>query len=380
MANDLQDLMDTYIMPLALPVLREACVMPALVNTDYSAQAAEQNETIRVPLPQDLGDADDFDTNTGSQSTGLDDPKVDMKLDKWKYKQWDMTDKEMREVKTSAVLPSAAESAVKVLANAVNKDLLGLYADVNSSAGTPGTTPSTKAAIINTRKVLQKNLCPPDQRRLVLNVDAEAEYLEVFSDADKTGSTEALVNASLGRKFGFETFSDQLMPSHINGTAAGAAMTVSGTAAAGAGTATFAGAAGLTLLKGDVFTIAGSDQQYVVTADATLTGGNVLVGFCPALAEEVADGSAVTIEGINGGGSYDINLAFHRNAFTLAMRTLSNEQSENSTISVATDPVTGIPLRLETWREPSRAKRFWRFDVLYGVKTLRPELAARLNG
>ena len=63
-----------------------------------------------------------------------------------------------------------------------------------------------------------------------------------------------------------------------------------------------------------------------------------------------------------------------------AARTLANEESDSSTISVATDPITGIPLRLETWRKPEVATRFWRFDILYGVKTLRKAMAARLHG
>ena len=93
-----------------------------------------------------------------------------------------------------------------------------------------------------------------------------------------------------------------------------------------------------------------------------------------------ADDAANTVIEDGAASDYAINIAFHRNAFMFAARTLDNEQSENSTISVATDPVTGIPLRLETWREPKVATRFWRFDILYGVKTLRPELAARLHG
>jgi hypothetical protein len=35
---------------------------------------------------------------------------------------------------------------------------------------------------------------------------------------------------------------------------------------------------------------------------------------------------------------------------------------------------------LETWRDPKFATRYWRFDVLYGYKLLRPELACRLRG
>jgi hypothetical protein len=380
MANDLQDLMDTLIMPAALPVLREACVMPALVSTDFGPQAAQQNEVIRVPLPQDMGAADDMNVSTGSASTDLQDPKVDIRLDKWKYKQFQMTDKEMRETITSGVLPSAAEASVKSIANAINGDLWALYKDIPFYAGTPGTTPSDADSIVNTRKVLQVNLAPLNDRRLVMGPDAEAKYLVTFKDADKTGTTAALREASLGRLFGFDTYGDQMAPTHTNGDAA-TTMALTAGYAAGISSIGLDGASGSATLKaGDILTIAGSGN-HVVTANATATTG-VFTGvtISPPLRAAVLNDAVVTFVRHASNGNYAVNMAFQRNAFMFAARTLTNENSENSTISVATDPLTGIPLRLETWRDPGKATRYWRFDILYGVKTLRAELATRLLG
>ena len=385
--NDLQDLMDTMIMPAALPVLREACVMPALVATDFSVDTKEQFETIRVPLPQDLGDADDMDEENGSSSTALSDEKVDITLKSWKYKEFSMNDREMRESVTSGILPSAAESAIKSLANAVDKDLWALYKDIPYFAGAAGDTPDEKTDIVAVRKVLQDNLCPHLDRRLVLNTDAEAEFLVLFSDVDKTGSTEALLEASMGRKFGFDTFSDQLAPLHTTGTFA--EPVVNGAVAAGATAMAVDGGAGTETLKaGDVFTVEGAvdslgrSLQFVVLANVAAVGGAIgSVEFYPAApAGGFANDAAITLIKPDAATQYAVNLAFHRDAFMFAARALATEQSENSTISVAADPMTGIPLRLETWREPKKAKRFWRFDILYGVKTLRRELAARLHG
>lgn len=387
--NELQDLMDTLIMPAALPVLREACVLPALVATDFGIDAREQFETIRVPLPADLGPADDFNESTGSTSTALKPGKVDVKLDKWKYKQFEMNDREMRETITSGVLPSAAEAAIKSLANAVDLDLFALYKDIPSYAGAAGTTPADKQALVDVRKVLQDNLVPPADRRLVLNTDAEAELLLLFSDVEKTGSTLALIEASMGRKFGFDTFADQLALAHTFGTFASGSPLVNGAVLAGATTMNIdGGSAAETIKKGDVFTVAGvvdglgRARQFVFTADGVATTGALAAAtFYPAAPTGgFADNAALTIVKPGSGTQYAINLAFHRDAFMFAARSLAGEQSENSTISVAADPLTGIPLRLETWRDPKLAKRFWRFDLLYGVKTLRRELASRLHG
>ncbi|MER9328528.1 hypothetical protein [Mesorhizobium sp. M0488] len=48
----------------------------------------------------------------------------------------------------------------------------------------------------------------------------------------------------------------------------------------------------------------------------------------------------MTFEGTVG-TPYTVNLSFQKNAFMWAARTVSDEASESSTISVATDPVTG---------------------------------------
>jgi hypothetical protein len=47
-------------------------------------------------------------------------------------------------------------------------------------------------------------------------------------------------------------------------------------------------------------------------------------------------------------------------------------------IKSAVDPVSGMALRLEVTREHKRTR--YSFDVLYGVTTVRKELACRLLG
>jgi hypothetical protein len=393
--------METLIMPAALPVLREACVMPALVSTDFGEEAREQNEIIRVPLPQDLGTADDMDPVNGSASTALGDAKVDITLDTWVYKQFEMSDHEMATTITGGVLPSAVDAALKALANRVNSDLWQLYRDTPYNSGTAGVTPADSSAIADVRLVLQKNLVPYGNRYLTFNPDAEASFLIDFKDAYKFGSTAALQEAALGRLYGFDTYSDQMAPYHTFGTFANGSPVVN---AGGSGQHTTAGATVLnvkggsaseTLVYGDTFTIAGVNDQFnkpmvfavgpnpnAVDGQTWTAASGVITGMAvyPAIPSAVADGSAITVTKPSSGSQYAINLAFHRQSMMFAARPLGSERSENSTISVQSDPVTGIPLRLETWRSPQTAKRIWRFDILYGVKTLRPEMMARMLG
>lgn len=385
MANDLNDLCQVYILPKALKVLREACVMPALVFTDYQPIAEMRNKQITIPGPQVLGEAEDMAAaiaGAGTVATALTDPTVTITLSNWKYKQFEATDKDMLEAPMKdGVLPSAAEEAVRILANDLDKALLALYKDIPYFYGTPGVTPSNVDDIINVRKVLQNNKVPLTDRRLVVDTEAEAKFLISLKDAGQTGTTAALREASMGRLSAFDIYADQLVSSHAVGTFAAGAPLVNGAVAAEATTMAVNGGSGTeTILEGDIFTVAGAPGQYVCTAKATAAAGAIAaLSFYPeAPAGGFADKAAVTIL-----GNHTPNLAFHRDAFALVMRPIADDTiiaSESSTIAVQTDPVSGIPLRLETWRESKYARRQWRFDILYGVKTLRPELAARLIG
>jgi len=384
MANTLTDLMETHILPLALVQLREACVLPALVHRDFSSEQFEYKSTIRIPKPQDMGTADDMATDiaaSGTTSENLDDEYVDITLDQWKYKQFQMSDKEVFESVSKAVLPSAASGAVKVLANYIDSALLNLYKDIPYFYGAAGVTPSSNKDIVGVRKVLQNNLVPTDQRRLVLDTEAEAEFLNQWSDVSKVGSTAALIQASMGTKFGFDLFADQLVPSHTCGTAqAVEALAVNGVVAAGATTMNIDGGSGAETIKdGDLFTVDGVDGQFVFTADKTAAAGAITgATFYPAAPTGGFPNDAlITIK-----AGHVPNMAFHRDAFALAMRKLGADkvESESSLIATQADPVSGISLRLESWRKPEYATRYYRFDILFGVKTLREELAARLLG
>ena len=63
-----------------------------------------------------------------------------------------------------------ASEAIKALGNAIDSFILGLHVALYSGAGSAGTTPfATNIAVANTaRKLLNKELAPVDDRRVVL--------------------------------------------------------------------------------------------------------------------------------------------------------------------------------------------------------------------
>jgi hypothetical protein len=378
MAQDLAAVMGK-ILARSLGVLREECVLSRLINTDYSEEAKEKGDTIDVPIADEATVSDVTPSNTDPAPSELNPTKVQISLNKWKKANFKMTDKDKLEVSEKAgYLPQKVLAAVKKLANQINTDLYAEYKGVYGYVGTAGTTPfgagRAELDAIDTRKILNDQLCPDSDRRIILDTAADAKALSVaaIADADKVGAAAEgpKIRGRIGTRYGFDFYFDQLIPTHTAGTGAGYLVNDAAGLLVGATTATVDTGAG-TILVGDIVTFAGHSQTYAVTV---ALAANVFT-FTPALKAAVADNGAVTLK-----ASHVVNLAFSRDAFALAVRTALDDTADESLAKTMTmvDPLTGLPLRLEIRRQHKQT--VWEFDVLYGVKLIRAALASRIAG
>jgi P22 coat protein - gene protein 5 len=393
MANQLEDCMPK-ILAQALNTLREQAVIPLLVNSDYSADAAKKGQVIDVPVPTKMRAVD---VQPGPFSQAVDDltiETVQIPLNNWKESAFRLSDKELMEIMDGVPSMQVTEAS-RALGNAVASSIYQQYKGIYNAVGTAGTTPfaTNGRDATNARKFLNRWLTPDSDRRIILDVDAEANALnlDVFQRVDASGSSDVLRNAVIGRKFGFEFYYDQLMPTHISGGLAGPitiktvpTVTTTNTGTPGLrnpdkfSSVTLTGATGGSMKEGDLFTVAGDSQTYVVRADAARAGADITVLFSPAPQAPAAwvASAAVTIL-----PSHVVNLAFHRDSIALAVRSLNNDmfQSElGGMIMTLQDPVTRIPLRLEVRREYKQIR--WSLDILWGTAIVRPETACRILG
>ena len=358
-----------------LVTLRENAVMPRLVNADYSAQAANRGSSVDIPIPASISAATVTPGYADPNDDGINPGQITLNLDQWKEAPFFMTDREMMEV-MDGTIPMQAAEAVKALANDVDQYLLGLYTGVYTAVGTAGTTPFATDVTVATsaRKYLNNYLAPMTDRRFVFNPDVEANALglRAFQDVAWTGDARGINEGQIVRKLGFDWHLDQNVKDHTAGTAEN--IEVHTTAAAGATTVKLKGGDG-PLKAGDIITFAGHDQQYVVGADTdTLDSGGKDTTITPALKVEVSDDVNVTLV-----ASHAANLAFHRDAIAFANRPLlDSAEGLGSQIMSMQDPVSGLTLRLEVSRQYKRTR--WSFDILYGAKLVRPELAVRVLG
>lgn len=366
-----------------LVTLRENAVMPRLVANMSSAFAGRKGSTIDVPIPSAIVATEVTPAATAPAAGAVSPGTVPVVLDKWWEAAFDLSDNEYEQV-MDGVIPMQAAEAVKAIVNKVDQSIMALYTGIYGFFGTAGTTPFGTPGILDgvgIRKVLENQLAPKEPRHVVMNPDAEAAALALtqFANMEFSGSVDAMREGMLNRKLGMQWWMNQNIPTHVSPAATAGAITVNGVNALGATTISIAKASNATnLIVGDILTIAHAapigTRSYVVTANVTLGVGNTNVGIYPALPVATAGGEAVTK--IN---THVANLALHRDAIAFASRPLIPVAEGLGAISLSqVDPISGLPLRIEVTREFKRTR--WSFDLLWGVKLVMPQLAARLLG
>ena len=357
----------------ALPRLIENLVFPNLVHRDFSNDFGFQGDTIQVRKPVVLT-ASEFDASNGISPSDMKEATVAVKLDKLAT-----VDAQASAIETAVNIDDLnrvfIEPAAVALAEKINADGLALYADVPNMVDC-----STKniAALANVRKALNIQKVPTTGRVAVWDPEADAAFtqLDAVLHAEKSGSTEALREGSIGRVFGIEHYMAQGVKTHTNGAGltSATALKVNGAVTKGATSLAIDGTALVgKLLKGDVLTI--GDYKYTVTEDTAAAATNAIatVKISPAAQANIADNADVTIS-----GSYTANLAFHPMAFAYVTRPLYNPDGEGVASYVTS--YNGISLRVTKGYNQQYKKSVYSMDVPYGYKCIYPELAVRCQG
>jgi len=378
MANTLAEV-TPKILAQGLLALRGATIMPQVVNSDYSSAAGMKGSTIDVPIPSAVVAQAVTAANTPPSTADSAPTSVPIALDQWYEAPFYLTDKDMQE-SVDGVIPMQASEAIKAIASNVNSYIHNKYPGVYGYTGTAGTTPfaSTTVDASQARKILTNQLAAKGDRRFIMDTDADANALELraFQDASFRGDRAGILEGEIGRKLGFDFYTDQEVVTHTSTVFTAGAVTANGVNAVGAATVSIAKATNAApLVAGDIISFAGDTQTYSVVTGVTLIVGNTNVAISPALKVATTGGEVVTLR-----ATHVVNLAFHRDAFAFASRPLSNVGATElgSVIQSAVDPVSGIVLRLEVTREHKRTR--WSYDILYGAELVRPELATRVAG
>lgn len=369
--NDLDALINDTVLPLAMSRLRGQLTMPKLVTVDTADEAKQVGETIRVQKPISFEQADEH--GESSSATDLKAEKVDLKLSRHIYKEFRMSDREFSG-SMAGTIPSALEGAIDVIAEAVNAAIFDLVKEVPAYSGVlDSDNERSKNDLIAAKTALDLAKVGKTGRNLVLSSISEGELLKVFTAGnDQAAEKEGFI----GRRFGFDTYSDIQCDDHVAGTASADAAIVTAIETAAGSTIIVVedATAGATVNKGDILTVAG--QSFAADENVVLAGGTGAVTVTAPVKAAIPAGAAVKVSGTHRG-----DVAFTKDAFVIAFRQLQNPtDAPGVTVGQMTDPETGISLRLLSWYNPSTENTHWKLETLFGVKAVAPERAVRVGG
>jgi hypothetical protein len=293
--------------------------------------------------------------------------------------------------------------AMATIANKIDLDGLGLYTTVANQVGTAGTTPSDIATLLAAGTRLDQEAAPRDgQRAVVWDPAANGSMVKaaagLFNAPQKISDQYAsgIFVPALGFDIGMDQNIRQATAgTRTNGTVSGAGQTGSSLLVTGLG-------AGGTVAAGDTFTIAGvfavnpqSRQstrvlrQFTVLTAATADGsGNATLSIFPAINTAASNqqyqtvtagpaNAAVVTWDVAASTQYTVNMAYHKNAFTLATADL---QMPEGVDFAGRRNHKGISMRIVRQYAIGTDTFPCRIDVLYGWRPVYNELACRIAG
>lgn len=383
----------------ALQILHQKLNFIGSINRSYDDQYAKTGakigSTLKVRLPNE------FTVRTGANLSvqNVVEQSVDVVMATQKG-----VDVSFSSVELTLSLDDFAERilepAMAVLASNIEADALNMALDVYQAVNNVG-APITLNRVLTARKMLTDSLVPNSDRTLLLNTQDNLDLVDGLKGLFQDSATisKQYRDGMVGRTAGFgDIYENTLLSSQTTGTAAATgSYTVNGAVTANGSTSVTlaAGTAG-TMAVGDVFTIAGcfrvhpetkADtgvlQQFVVTAAKTSGAG--AMSFAPAIYTSTgrqnvtAAGmpNAAALVKIGGNAAvYRPSLAYHKNAFTFVTADLEDVAQYGAW--GAREVYDGISMRVARQYVIGTDTVPCRLDVLYGYKTLRAQMAARI--
>jgi len=395
MANAI--LTPTMVTRKALMILHQKLNFVGSINRQYDDQYAKKGakigSTLQIRVPNE------FTVRTGRTLAAQDvnEQSVSLTMATQKGVDVNFTSAELT-LSLDDFADRILEPAMAVLAANIEADAFNMALDVYNTVNNVG-----NAAILRTlltgRKLLTDSLTPTSNRALILNTQDNLDLVDGLKGLFQDSSTiaEQYRDGLVGLTAGFgKIYENTLLPSQQTGTAlAATTYTVNGAVTANGSSSVVVASGSTTFKKGDVITFAGTNrvhpetkadtgvlQQFVVTAD--YAGGAGTLSISPAIytstgrqnvvSTGIANGAAITKIG-GASAVYKPSLAFHRDAF--AFVTADLEMPEGVDFS-AREVYDGLSMRVVRQYDITNDAFPCRIDVLYGYKSIRAQLAARL--
>lgn len=374
----------------ALRVLHQKLTFVGSINRAYdnsfAASGAKIGDTLRIRLPnqytvrtgatlsaQDVAEQNTTLVVNNQRGVDMSFTSVDLTLD-------------IDDFSKRFITPAMA-----VLSASIEADALNMVKDVYQVANNIGSDITLKN-VLTGRKRLNDSLTPEGDRTALLNTNDNVNLVDALKGLfqDSNAIKEQYREGMMGRTAGFDFYETTHLTTQARG--AGASYLSNGATQTGAAiildTGTGAINAGEVVTFAGVFEVhpetkvsSGRLQQFVVTSN--YAGGAGTINISPAVvatgarqnvSNSIADNSAMTIVG-TASTAYSQSMVYHKDAFTFATADLVLPGGVDMASRQTYD---GISMRMIRQYDINNDAFPVRLDVLYGYKTLRAQLAARL--
>ena len=298
--------------------------------------------------------------------------------------------------------------AVVAAANYVDQQNLIMAAQNTFNAvGVSGTAPATALLYLQAQQKLNELATPFDgERSAFVNPAASAAIVNaltgLFQSSEKI--KEQYEKGMMGLAFGAEFYMAQNLYSYTTGTGGTSSPTTltTGNPQTGSSLSVVAWGSTSTAVAGDVFTIAGVYkvnpitkqtigtvlQQFVVTANATASGGAITnLAISPSIitsgptqtvSAAPTTSAAITMVTTANTGTAN-NILCHKDAFTMGCADLELPEGVHFAAR-AKDEESGLSIRIVRAYDINSDQIPCRLDILWGNAAFRPEWACRLLG
>lgn len=376
------------------------------VNRQYDDQFAQKGAKVGASI--NIRKPVIFTATDGATLSNQDvvEESVALTLDTQKHVAFNFTSKDLT-LTVDEFKARYIKSAAAALANQVDVDGLAVAAkNTFQTVGTAGTTPSALLTYLQAQQKLNEMGAPDDgDRSIIINPAAQTTIVDSLKSLFQSSEeiSKQYEKGMMGIAAGAKWKMAQNIYTYTSGQRGGTPL-VNGATSSGATTLVTDGwtaAAANRVKAGDVFTIAsvyavnpltkvstGVLQQFVVTADASSDGsGNATLSISPAIVSSgptqnvsalPADNAALTFVQA-ASTSHVSNLLYHKDAYVLGCADLEIPGGVDMSAR-ATDPESGLSLRMVRQYDINNDKFVTRMDILYGWKTVRPEFACKILG
>lgn len=387
MANTLTNLIpDLYT---ALDVVsRELVGMIPGVTRDATADRAAVGQTVRVPIAPASTAADITPgvtaPNTGDQTIG----NKDITISKSRGVPFRWNGEETLGLNNNGpgqltIQQDQIAQAIRTLTNEIETDLCALQNDFSRAHGTAASTPFNTAGDFtdasNLAKILKDNGAPVVGNRMVIDTTAGVNLVGKQSRMDIAGQDIMLRQGVLLDTAGFAITESAQVVTQTAGAMASATTNAAGYAL-GATVLTLATAGTGVAAAGDIITIAGDTNKYVID-DVTFAGANPAAGDtitigAPGLQVAITtSATAITVIATS-----TRNMGFAPSAIVLAQRLPALPEGGDMADDrmMVIDPRSGLTFELSIYRQYRQVH--YELAAAWGQRVIKTEHTALLLG